>query len=68
MENDNGKTVNDTKYYFNELPCAQVGWFVASRQVFAVDDELFSVFLVLLWPLLMEQHHALPALEALLVD
>ena len=66
--NNNWKTSNDTKYYFNELPCAQVGWFVASRQVFAVDDELSAVFLVLLWPLLMEQHHALPALEALLVD
>ena len=66
--NNNWKTSNDTKYYFNELPCAQVGWFVASRQVFAVDGELFAVFLVLLWPLLMEQHHALPALEALLVD
>ena len=58
----------DTKYYFNELPCAQVGWFVASRQVFVVDDALFAVVLVLLWPLLMAQHHALPELEALLVD
>ena len=63
-----GETGNDTKYYFNELPCAQVGWFVASLQVFAVDDELFAVFLVLLWPLSMAQHHALPVLEALLVN
>ena len=66
--NNNALTGNDTKYYFNELPCGPVGWFVASRQVSAVDDELSAVFLVSLWPLLMEQHHALPALEALLVD